>query len=140
MNKLVKTLAVAGAAACALAVSAPAQAASNPYNHESVCGSGYYNIDHHDLYTSSGIKVATIWLDYNGSSNCVTTFEYSTLAEVFLKATLQVEGSTTKVDSGDFKYYAGPVRAVAPGKCVKWGGQWDVDPGVSWTSQWSHCG
>nr|BFF24019.1 hypothetical protein GCM10025732_19840 [Glycomyces mayteni] len=54
-----------------------------------------------------------------------------------VSATLQAEGGTTTKDSGNFSYYAGPVKKSAPNTCVKWGGSVGS---TTWTSGWSHCG
>ena len=40
-------------------------------------------------------------------------------------------------DSGDFQYYAGPVRAKAAGVCVKWGG---AIQDAAYDSPFEHCG
>jgi hypothetical protein len=137
MSKIARTLAVAGAAACAMYVATPAQAATNPYDPATVCGAGYTVRDHHDLRTSLGSLEATIYLAYNGSSNCVVTLNRTGLIEPWsMSATLQVQGKSQLSNSGEFSYYAGPVRASAAGQCVKWGGKFDIK---SWTSDWSHC-
>ncbi|MEV5750161.1 hypothetical protein AB0L00_20260 [Actinoallomurus sp. NPDC052308] len=62
-----KRTAVLGLAAAAAligpaAVCAPADAGSTP---EAICGSGYHEIDHHNLN-----NVVTFYLMYNGSTDC----------------------------------------------------------------------
>lgn len=52
-------------------------------------------------------------------------------------AYLEVQGSTRRTDSGSYSYYAGPVRAAAGGKCVKWGGS---TGGAWYDSPFEHCG
>jgi hypothetical protein len=36
--------------------------------------------------------------------------------------TLQRYAGPRRVDQGEFRYYAGPVKVRAPGTCVQWGG------------------
>lgn len=108
---------------------------ANPYQPAAVCGSGYKVIDSHALGT-----VGTTYLLYNSGSkaNCVVTLKKTKLgAKSPVAATLQVKGGTTASDSGNFSYYAGPVKKSAAAKCVKWGGKVDS---TSWTSAYSHCG
>jgi murein DD-endopeptidase MepM/ murein hydrolase activator NlpD len=107
----------------------------NPYNAAEVCGSGYSQINHHALGS-----VGAIFLMYNSSNgnNCVVTLKYKSVGSASaVSATLQVEGGTVTKDSGNFSYYAGPVRKSAAGQCVKWGGSVGS---TTWTSGWSHCG
>lgn len=108
---------------------------ANPYQPATVCGSGYKVIDKHALGT-----VGTVYLLYkaSGSSNCVVTLKQTKLgSKTPVAATLQVKGGTTGSDSGNFTYYAGPIRKTAAAKCVKWGGKVDS---TTWTSAYSHCG
>jgi hypothetical protein len=48
-----------------------------------------------------------------------------------------VQGKARVTDSGSFAYYAGPVRAAAAGKCVKWGGK---AGSAVYDSTFEHCG
>jgi hypothetical protein len=108
---------------------------SNPYTPGEFCGSGYSEIDRHDLGSSGSIV-----LMYNSGNgkNCVTTLKYVSLGTASaVGSTLQVEGGSVKKDSGNFAYYAGPGTASAAGKCVKWGGSVGS---TTWTSGNSHCG
>ncbi|MQM27658.1 M23 family metallopeptidase [Glycomyces albidus] len=107
----------------------------NPYTPGEVCGSGYSQINQHALGT-----VGAVFLMYNSSNgyNCVVTLKYTNVGTASaVSATLQVEGGTTTKDSGNFSYYAGPVKKSAPNTCVKWGGSVGS---TTWTSAWSHCG
>ncbi|WP_155829900.1 M23 family metallopeptidase [Glycomyces tenuis] len=106
----------------------------NPYTPREVCGSGFSVINSHAL---SGGR---IYLLYNGSTgyNCVVTIKTTKIGTPSpVSATLQKEGGTKGTDSGNFAYYAGPVKRHAPNTCVKWGGSVGSS---SWTSGWSHCG
>ncbi len=45
------------------------------------------------------------------------------------------------MDSGNFKYYAGPVKVKAPGKCVRWGGGISVGTfSAGFDTAFEHCG
>ncbi|MFF3672223.1 M23 family metallopeptidase [Microtetraspora malaysiensis] len=108
---------------------------SNPYTPEQVCGSGYTVIDSAALGSAG-----TVYLLYNSSNgyNCVTTLKRTSLGtNTATSAYLEVQGKSRVTDSGNFGYYAGPVRASAAGTCVKWGGS---AGGVSYNSPLSHCG
>lgn len=109
------------AAVGALVAPAAAQGARAPYSPERVCGAGYKQVDR----TSLG-KTGTTYLLYNAGNghNCVVTIKASSIGtKTSTGAYLQVAGQArATVDSGKFKYYAGPVRLPAAGKCVKWGG------------------
>ncbi|THV31409.1 M23 family metallopeptidase [Glycomyces paridis] len=107
----------------------------NPYSAGEVCGSGYSQIDRHALGT-----VGAIFLMYNASNgyNCVVTLKYTSVGSPSaVSASLQVEGGTATKDSGNFSYYAGPVKKSAANKCVKWGGSVGS---TTWTSAYGHCG
>ncbi|WP_336207437.1 N-acetylmuramoyl-L-alanine amidase [Nonomuraea sp. LPB2021202275-12-8] len=107
----------------------------NPHTPEKVCGTGYKVIDSAALGTSG-----TVYLLYNSGNgnNCVATLKKTSLGTATAtSAYLEVQGSARKTDSGNFAYYAGPVTAAAPGKCVKWGGK----AGSSvYDSPFEHCG
>ncbi|MCC5578096.1 M23 family metallopeptidase [Microtetraspora sp. AC03309] len=108
---------------------------SNPYTPEQVCGSGYSVIDSAALGSAG-----TVYLLYNTSNgyNCVATFKRTSLgSKTATSAYLEVQGKTRSTDSGDYGYYAGPVRASAAGTCVKWGG---ATGGSSYNSPFEHCG
>ncbi|MFI9552480.1 M23 family metallopeptidase [Nonomuraea endophytica] len=108
---------------------------SNPYTPEQVCGDGYGVVDSAALGTSG-----TVYLLYNNSNgnNCVVTLKKTSLGTASaVAAYLEVQGSARITDSGNFSYYAGPVRAAAPGKCVKWGGKAGT---AVYDSPFEHCG
>ncbi|MEU0564463.1 M23 family metallopeptidase [Nonomuraea sp. NPDC005983] len=109
--------------------------AGNPYTPEKVCGAGYSVIDSAALGGDGAV-----YLLYNASNgnNCVATIKSRSLGtDTATTAYLEVQGSARKTDSGNFGYYAGPVVASAPGKCVKWGGKAGSS---SYDSPWEHCG
>lgn len=108
---------------------------SNPYQPTKACGSGYAVIDKHALG-----KDGTVYLLYSAAkkSNCVVTMKQTKLgAKSAVSASLQVKGGSMTTDSGNYTYYAGPVRKSAANKCVKWGGK---AGSTTWTSAYSHCG
>ncbi|GAA3595604.1 M23 family metallopeptidase [Nonomuraea rosea] len=109
--------------------------ATNPHTAASVCGSGYKVIDSAALGSAG-----TAYLLFNSASgnNCVATIKKTSLGKATAaSAYLEVEGKTRATDSGSFTYYAGPIRAAASGKCVKWGGK----AGTSvYNSPFEHCG
>ncbi|MGN9843302.1 N-acetylmuramoyl-L-alanine amidase [Nonomuraea sp. H19] len=108
---------------------------TNPHTPESVCGSGYKVIDSAALGTAG-----TVHLLYNSAngSNCVATIKKTSLGKATAtSAYLEVEGKARVTDSGNFDYYAGPVRASAADKCVKWGGKVGTS---AYNSPLEHCG
>ena len=113
--------------------------ATNPEDPAALCGSGYSILDSKELVTKAGAKRGTVYLlsQADGGMNCVVTLKNDTLDQkTSMSATLEVKGDKTYSESGSFQYYAGPVRAAAPGTCVKWGG---TIGGMSFTSDFSHC-
>ncbi|WP_433194667.1 hypothetical protein ACQP1G_38885 [Nocardia sp. CA-107356] len=129
-------------AAAGPAAASPDSAAASP---ESVCGSGYQEIDSHDLP-----GLATVYLLYNGSTNCVVTKKTAYEGKpTFISAGVDTSPPTWEVgktvDQGEFKYYAGPKYVHAPGKCVSWAGsaaplgQQNPDLDHIFFSQPSHC-
>ncbi|MGW0807800.1 M23 family metallopeptidase [Nonomuraea sp. NPDC002799] len=109
--------------------------ATNPHTATSVCGSGFKVIDSAALGTAG-----TVSLLYNATTgaNCVATLKKSSLGTATAtSAYLEVQGKTRATDSGNFTYYAGPVKASAAGKCVKWGGKAGT---TAYNSPFEHCG
>jgi hypothetical protein len=105
----------------------------DPWTPQNVCGSSFGLLETHS------VGAATIYLMYdNGSGqNCVTTMVASSTGKTYLSSTLSVQNGSSHSDSGQWYFYAGPVKAYAPKKCVRWGGAYGS---ASWTSGWSHCG
>ncbi|WP_410598111.1 sialidase family protein [Amycolatopsis sp. lyj-90] len=99
------------------------------------CGSGYGVIDSAPLGTTG-----TVYLSYNASNgqNCVSTMKSASAGTATAtSAYLEVQGSARLTDSGSFSWFAGPVRAAAADKCVKWGGS---AGGTKYDSPSEHCG
>lgn len=111
----------------------------NPYTAAQACGSGYQVIDSATLTDGGGRRRGRVYLLYNAANgnNCVVTLKDTAVGtKTAASAYLEVKGQTRTTDSGSFQYYAGPVRAAAAGKCVKWGGS---TGGVSYASPFEHC-
>jgi len=107
---------------------------SNPYTPQQVCGSGYSVID------SQAVTGGRIYLLYNSSNgyNCVVTLKSTKVGTPSaVSAFLEVQGQSRVTDSGNFSYYAGPVRKAAAKTCVRWGGSVGSS---SYTSPFEHCG
>ncbi|MEV0149267.1 MULTISPECIES: M23 family metallopeptidase [unclassified Nonomuraea] len=107
----------------------------NPETPASVCGSAFKVIDQQALGTAG-----TVYLTYNSANgqNCVATLKKTSLGtKTATSAFLEVKGKTRTTDSGSFTYYAGPVKATASGKCVRWGGKAGT---ATYTSPFEHCG
>lgn len=104
-----------------------------PWTLNQICGSGMAVVDSH------GLGRATVYLMYDNSSgaNCVTTTVPSSSGPSTMGAYLARQGGPATSDTGNYSYYAGPVKVSARGTCVKWGGTYGSG---SWTSGWSHCG
>jgi serine/threonine-protein kinase len=143
-RRIATTGAVLTAGLSAAALAAPAQAASNPYTPQGVCGSGFGVIDKHELRTQ-GVQLGTVYLLYQASSgrNCVVTLKEravgrKTPAAAYLKR--QGAKGNGKLDYGRFGYYAGPKRVSAKRTCVRWGGGIRIGNRVAaYVSGFEHC-
>ncbi|GLY88375.1 hypothetical protein [Actinoallomurus iriomotensis] len=116
-------------------VSGPAEAASSPI---AACGGGSYHvIDRHNLGS-----VATVYLMYDGSTDCVVTWKTAYVGTP-TRVEAWVMNESDRVEHADidkdYSYYAGPVKTTAPGACIIWGG-YAAGGGDGWYSDWSHCG
>ncbi|MER6511333.1 hypothetical protein ABT158_31260 [Nonomuraea sp. NPDC001636] len=106
----------------------------NPYTPIQVCGSGFY------VQRSQSFNGGETFQLYNSGTkqNCVVTMKYVGVGkESPVSATLDVQDGDSATDSGDYKYYAGPVKLAAPGRCVKFSGS--VGAG-STAAGWANCG
>ncbi|MFD8411112.1 acetyltransferase [Streptomyces sp. NPDC059650] len=147
MRKLARALVTAGAAVTVMiGMTTSASAAANPV---SVCGSGYYVQESHDLgyYQGTGGPQARVYLLYNASSgyNCVVTTVVGGQNQGRVSAELRAAGDTVMtVDEGYYNSYAGPVKIRANGQCVEYGGGTDYWTGSrhwdAWHSGLGHCG
>ncbi|MET7328074.1 N-acetylmuramoyl-L-alanine amidase, partial [Nonomuraea sp. NPDC005650] len=108
---------------------------TNPHTAESVCGAGYKVIDSAALGSNG-----TVYLTFNSANgnNCVATIKKTSLGKATAtSAFLEVKGKARATDTGNFDYYAGPVRAAAADKCVQWGGKVGTS---TYESPFEHCG
>lgn len=107
----------------------------NPYSATQVCGGGF------SVQRSSSFEGGTTYQLWNNSTsqNCVVTIKSGANVgkKTPVSATLEVQGGSSKTDSGNFDYYAGPVKLTAKGKCVRYSGS----AGSGNTSEgWANCG
>ncbi|WP_256668668.1 hypothetical protein [Nocardia cyriacigeorgica] len=117
-------------------MAAPANAASSPI---AACGGGSYRvINQQDLK-----NFATIYLMYNGRTNCVVTWKKIDIGKkTSTSAAVRIYGRNPVVDDGMYAYYAGPVKVDAAGQCISWEGSAQHD---GFTAAWGsngpvHCG
>ncbi|RVX47338.1 protein kinase-like protein [Nonomuraea polychroma] len=108
--------------------------AKNPYTPQQVCGAGF-SIQRSSVFT--GGTTYQLWNNSTGQ-NCVVTMKSADVGKKTpVSATLDVQGGGSATDSGNFEYYAGPVKLPAKGKCVKFSGS----VGSQRTSVgWANCG
>lgn len=135
----------------------PANAAAQ--SPEGICGAGFGRVTGGTkaVTTPSGRRYGTVYLLYNGKTqqNCVVTIKSSfTGTKTPVSAELTVmpkaikdtkQSPTVRRDSGNFKYYAGPVKYWAKQACVKfWGTIKPLghDPAVArgGRQSWGNCG
>jgi hypothetical protein len=106
----------------------------NPYKPMQVCGSGF-SIQRAQPF--AGGVTYQLWSDKAGQ-NCVVTMKTTNVGQKTpVSATLEVQGGDSRTDSGNFEYYAGPVKLPARGKCVRFSGS--VGSG-STSAGWASCG
>jgi serine/threonine-protein kinase len=113
-------------------------AATNPHTPKAVCGSGFSVIDQAPL-KADGTLLGRVYLLFNASTgkNCTVTLKTTDVGKATpASAFLEVQGGARVTDSGDFGYYAGPVRAKADGVCVEWGGSIGD---ITYESPFEHC-
>ncbi|WAU79280.1 spore-associated protein A [Streptomyces sp. Qhu-G9] len=117
------TAAAAAAATSVLAFSGNANAAGANVAYNGACGSGYSVVNSANMQFGAG----TVYLTYNGSTgkNCVVTIQTEQKYSGPMTAKIRRTGSSSwTTDSGDYRYYAGPVYVSAAGSCVDWYGSY----------------
>jgi eukaryotic-like serine/threonine-protein kinase len=108
------------------------QARAAAYTPQGVCGSGYY------VQRSHRLPGAVAYQLYNGTYNCAVTIKTASVGTATrTTAGLQVTGSSWAYDTGNYRYYAGPVKQYGRGKCVRFFG---FHGGQNYTSPWGNCG
>lgn len=111
----------------------------NPYGPVEVCGSAYSVVNSRGL-VSNGVSYGKVYLLYNNDNgyNCVVTIKHRSVGSASsTSAYLEPQGSSRTTDSGNYSYYAGPVKRYAANVCVRWGGSVN---GVGYNSGWTNCG
>jgi hypothetical protein len=113
-----------------------ASAATSPI---AACGSSYHVQESHDIK-----GLATVYLMYNGSTNCVVTWHSAALQGVarYTYASVQKQGGSVVEDGKTYTSYAGPVKVTAPGVCISFSGMISDGSGkvYGYESPWVHCG
>lgn len=131
--------AVVAAVAALGAVLFPGGVASAATSPIAACGSSYHVQESHDIK-----GLATVYLMYNGSTNCVVTWHSAALQGVarYTSATVQKQGGSPVEDAGTYSSYAGPVKVNAPGVCITFSGMISDGNGrlYGYESPWGHCG
>jgi serine/threonine protein kinase len=106
----------------------------NPHTPTSVCGSGFY------VQRQGSFAGGVTYQLYNNATgeNCVVTLKTADIGKATpVTATLEIQGGGRQTDSGNFEFYAGPVKMQGKGKCVRFEG----GAGSSRTSaDWGNCG
>lgn len=106
---------------------------ASQYDPAQVCGSGFYQIDSARLGGAGTVDLA--W-NSSTQNNCVVTRKFSSVGTpTATSAYLEPAGASRTTDSGNFSYYAGPVKRNSP-SCIKWGGS---TGGESYNSPSEHC-
>jgi serine/threonine-protein kinase len=99
---------------------------TNPYVPRELCGSGFEVTDSTPL-RSADTQLGTVYLlaDETGA-RCVVTLKTVDLDEATpVSAYLDLRDGRLRIDGGDYKAYAGPVREGIVDSCVQWGGSVD---------------
>ncbi|MGI5160512.1 hypothetical protein [Microbispora sp. CA-102843] len=153
MRRSASTVVVAAALAVGGLVANPAYAISAGYTPEGVCGSGFGQVASSKVKTSSGQVFGKVYLLYNRSTgqNCVVTIKSAyvgtpTRTSAQLMVRLPNGRAAEKIDHlKKYKYYAGPVKMNAKGKCVKYYGtvadtRVDGEIASGGRLTWGNCG
>ncbi|MEV0591881.1 serine/threonine protein kinase [Nonomuraea cavernae] len=108
--------------------------ATNPYTPVQVCGNGFA------VQRSTQFAGGVTYQLYNGGTgqNCVVTLKNANIGKASpVSATLEVQNGPRQADSGNYEFYAGPVKLQAKGKCVRYSG---TAGSFSTNSTWGNCG
>ncbi|MDA0632935.1 hypothetical protein OUY22_05850 [Nonomuraea sp. MCN248] len=101
------------------ATSTQAQPVQNPHTPEKVCGEGF------QVQRNKAFIGGEIFLLYNEKSGqvCGVTMKRMDIGKASpVSVTLDVHGHGKPSASGNFEYYAGPVKHYGKGKCVRFSG------------------
>ena len=147
---VIARLATAAVLTTALAAS-PAAAAG--YTPERACGSGFQVLNEHTrpVTDHTNTLYGQVFLLYNGltGEHCAVTMKrYSVGTPTKTSVTLRVHrdhfvAQHDETDEDAFRYYAGPVKVKANGRCVAFKGTADTagaaDASSGW-GRWVECG
>jgi hypothetical protein len=126
----------------ALLLPPAAGAKPNPYTPQQVCGSAFSVVDSQAIATPTK-RLATTYLLFNPNTgrNCAVTMKEAAVGRrTSVGVILQRQGGEQKGDSGDFKFYAGPVKVKARHTCVRWGGGARVGTqSAGFDTDYEHC-
>ncbi|MFI6995605.1 hypothetical protein ACI2LC_24085 [Nonomuraea wenchangensis] len=145
------TAAVLTTALAATPAASPAAAAG--YTPERVCGSGFQVLNEHTrpVTDHTNTLYGQVFLLYNGltGEHCAVNMKrYSVGTPTKMSVTLLVRRDyfvvqDSATDEGAFRYYAGPAKMKANGRCVAIRGTADTagaaDADSGW-SRWVECG
>ncbi|MFI6596344.1 serine/threonine protein kinase [Nonomuraea sp. NPDC050536] len=110
-------------------------APTQKYTATEVCGGGFY------VQRSQAFYGGTTYQLYNSGTgeNCVVTLKSGPDVGKAspVSATIEVQGAGSKTDSGNYEWYAGPVKMPAKSKCVRFAGS---AGGNNTSSGWANCG
>lgn len=144
-RKVLTTFMAAVVATVALPVS-PTSASSTGYGSQ--CGSTYRELDDKVLLNSRGDSYGNAYLMYSSETkmNCVVVEKSSFIGtSTWTSAKLETRAGRVVQDSGNYRYYAGPIYLYAPGECVRYSGVAYSGPNktgtlTSYTSSFGWCG
>ncbi|MFQ6397635.1 spore-associated protein A [Nocardia sp. KC 131] len=129
-----KSIAVCAAAigiTAGVAVFLPATASAATYAGQ--CGDGFKVIDSHEL------KGGTVFLTYNGRTNCVVTVRDKSGAPISMGAAVRQSKDHSQVVVNDDRVFTdfAYAKVEAEDKCIDWGGRIKDD---LWEEFGVHCG
>jgi hypothetical protein len=118
----IKKLALAVGVMLATAFGAVVPVAT-PAAASGLCGSGYSLLDTYKLQYGGSYGGGTLYLYYNNGWNCayVQATEWVGVPKLMTVA-LGTDLDSPESDSGNYKYFAGPVYTYAPHQCVSMAG------------------
>jgi hypothetical protein len=133
--------------------SAQAQPDREPRDARQVCGRGFYVVNDRGGIRGKAVRPISygrrvyghVYLLYNNRThqNCVVTIKRAYRGQrTWTAASLAVRDGRSGTDRGNFRYYAGPVKLRAGGKCVKYRGWMRIHNNRYATGgrdQWGNC-
>ncbi|MEU0403004.1 hypothetical protein ABZ318_22730 [Streptomyces sp. NPDC006197] len=101
-------------------------------------------LPHYAYSFEGGGQVATTYIYWDGTYNCVVNVKQGSTYGVSTRMALSIMTSTEmNGDPGYFKYYAGPVKIYAKGRCIKTEATgWGTNGHELYQNEtgWMHCG